>query len=155
MKKKTRKIRWTDLALLPFAICVLFLIALGKLCGLTYKQISVVFNLWIQGAVLVLSALAPSAAAVWQIAHGGSLLWVAALIPLLAYAALAVYGFVKMLKHYHLPFDHAFDLCVMDLQVLAHRWHSTYQMVNIIIFVVFYLLLIGLNLALANYILQF
>lgn len=42
MKKKTRKIRWTDLALLPFAICVLFLIALGKLCGLTYKQIMLI-----------------------------------------------------------------------------------------------------------------
>lgn len=47
-----RKFRWIDLALLPFGLCVLFLLLLGKLFGLTYKQISVVFNLWVQGAVL-------------------------------------------------------------------------------------------------------
>ena len=40
-----RKFRWVDLALLPFGLCVLFLRLLGKLFGLTYKQISVVFNL--------------------------------------------------------------------------------------------------------------
>ena len=55
-----RKFRWIDLALLPFGLCVLFLLLLGKLVGLTYKQISVVFNLWVQGAVLALSGLAPS-----------------------------------------------------------------------------------------------
>ena len=55
----SRKFRWIDLALLPFGLCVLFLLLLGKLFGLTYKQISVVFNLWVQGAVLALSGLAP------------------------------------------------------------------------------------------------
>ncbi len=54
-----RKIRLVDLALLPFGLCVLFLLLLGKLCGLTYKQISVVFNLWLQGGVLMLSGLLP------------------------------------------------------------------------------------------------
>ena len=54
-----RKIRWIDLALLPFGLCVLFLILLGKLFGLTYKQISVVFNLWVQGGLLALSGLIP------------------------------------------------------------------------------------------------
>ena len=52
-----RKFRWIDLALLPFGLCVLFLLLLGKLFGLTYKQISVVFNLWLQGAVLALSGV--------------------------------------------------------------------------------------------------
>jgi hypothetical protein len=46
-----RKFRWIDLALLPFGLCVLFLLLLGKLFGLTYKQISVVFNLWVQGLI--------------------------------------------------------------------------------------------------------
>ena len=49
----SRKLRLVDLALLPFGLCVLFLLLLGKLFGLTYKQISVVFNLWVQGAVFV------------------------------------------------------------------------------------------------------
>lgn len=43
----SRKLRLVDLALLPFGLCVLFLLLLGKLFGLTYKQISVVFNLWV------------------------------------------------------------------------------------------------------------
>ena len=32
-----RKFRWIDLALLPFGLCVLFLLLLGKLFGLTYE----------------------------------------------------------------------------------------------------------------------
>ena len=55
------------LALLPFGLCVLFLLLLGKLFGLTYKQISVVFNLWVQGAVLTLSGLAPLGTTVYRL----------------------------------------------------------------------------------------
>lgn len=32
-----KKFRWIDLALVPFRLCVLFLLLLGKLLGLTYK----------------------------------------------------------------------------------------------------------------------
>lgn len=66
-----RKFRWIDLALLPFGLCVLFLLLLGKLFGLTYKQISVVFNLWVQGAVLALSGLAPFGIAVYKMMVSG------------------------------------------------------------------------------------
>lgn len=47
-----KNFRWIDLALVPFGLCVLFLLLLGKLLGLTYKQISVVFNLWGAGSRL-------------------------------------------------------------------------------------------------------
>ena len=146
-----RKFRFIDLALLPFGLCVLFLLGLGKLWGLTYKQISVVFNLWVQGAALTLSGLAPAAACVYKLAHGGSHLWLAAVIPFLAYAAIYVYGFVRMLRHYHLPFEDAFDLCVEDLQMLSAKWHTTYEMVNLILFVLFFLVLITINMFLAHY----
>ena len=146
-----RKVRFIDLALLPFGLCVLFLLGLGKLFGLTYKQISVVFNLWVQGAVLTLSGLAPAAACVYKLAHGGSHLWMAGVISFMAYAAIYVYGFVRMLRHYHLPFEDAFDLCVEDLQVLSAKWHTTYEMVNLILFVLFFLVLIAINMFLAHY----
>ena len=68
-----RKLRWIDLALLPFGLCVLFLLLLGKLFGLTYKQISVVFNLWVQGAVLALSGLAPFGIAVYKMMESFSM----------------------------------------------------------------------------------
>lgn len=40
-----------------FGLCVTFLLMLGKCCGLNYKQISVAFNLWLQGGVLASSAI--------------------------------------------------------------------------------------------------
>jgi hypothetical protein len=150
-----RKIRWIDLALLPFGLCVLFLLLLGKLFGLTYKQISVVFNLWLQGAVLLLSGLAPATAAFYRLAEDRSWQWLVAAIPTLMYGVAYIYGFAKMLAHYHLPFDDAFDVCVEDLQVLAIRWKTTYQIVNLVIFVLFFLILIGLNVLITHFIIHF
>jgi hypothetical protein len=150
-----RKFRWIDLALLPFMLCVGFLFLLGKLCGMTYKQISVVFNLWVQGAVLMLSGLAPAAAAIYKLATGGSLLWLAVAALLLVYAAVHVFGFVRMLQHYHLPFDRAFDLCVKDLLIWAKKLHTTYEMTNLIIFVLLFLVLIAVNSFIAWYIFNY
>ena len=149
-----RKFRWIDLALLPFGLCVLFLLVLGKLFGLTYKQISVVFNLWVQGAVMTLSGLAPLGVAVYKMMDSFSIGWLVLAIVLALYGIVYVYGFVRMLQHYHLPFDDAFDLCVKDLQLLAKKWHSTYQMVNIIIFVILFLALLGLNILISYYLIS-
>ena len=149
-----KRIRQIDLALLPFQLCVGFLRLLGKAFSLTYIQISVVFNLWLQGAVLTLSGLAPAAAAVYQLCAGGSAFWLAVTIPLLVYAIVYIYGFIRMLHHYHLPFNDAFWLCVKDLEKLAMRWHTTYQMMNLVIFVLLFLVLLGGNIWLAYYITQ-
>ena len=150
-----RRFNWKSVALLPFMLCVGFLLLLGKLCGMTYKQISVVFNLWVQGAVLMLSGLAPAAAAIYKLATGGSLLWLAVAALLLVYAAVHVFGFVRMLQHYHLPFDRAFDLCVKDLLIWAKKLHTTYEMTNLIIFVLLFLVLIAVNSFIAWYIFNY
>jgi hypothetical protein len=146
-----RKFRWIDLALLPFGLCVLFLLLLGKLVGLTYKQISVVFNLWVQGAVLALSGIAPFGVIVYKMLESFSIGWLFLSIIFAIYGMVYVYAFVRMLKHYHLPFNDSFDLCVCDLQWLAKRWHTTYQMVNLLIFVLFYLILLGINFLICYY----
>lgn len=148
------KIRLVDLALLPFGLCVLFLLLLGKLCGLTYKQISVVFNLWLQGVVLMLSGLAPFGIAVYKMMGAFSLWWLLLSAVLLIYGFAYVYAFIKMLQHYHLPFNAAFDLCVDDLQRLAAKWNTTYQMVNLLIFILFYLILLGLNILISYYLMS-
>ena len=140
-----RKFRWIDLALLPFGLCVLFLLLLGKLFGLTYKQISVVFNLWVQGAVLALSGMVPFGVIVYILSESFSMGWLVLSIVFALYGLAYVYAFIKMLKHYHLPFNAAFDLCGDDLQCLAKKWHTTYHMVNLLIFILFYLILLGLN----------
>ena len=140
-----KKLRWIDLALLPFGLCVLFLLLLGKLFGLTYKQISVVFNLWVQGAVLALSGLAPFGIIVYKMSESFSMGWLALSVVFALYGIAYLYGFIIMLKHYHLPFDAAFELCVDDLKKIAVKWHTTYEMVNLIIFIVIYLILLCMN----------
>ena len=147
-----RRINRKSTVLKPFMLCVRFLLLLGKLCGMTYKQISVVFNLWLQGAVLMLSGLAPAAAAIYKLASGSSPIWLAVAALLLVYAAANIYGFVRMLQHYHLPFDRAFDLCVKDLILWAKKWNTTYEAANLIIFVLLFLAFIGMNCFAAYYI---
>lgn len=146
-----RKFRLVDVALLPFGLCVLFLRLLGKLLGLTYKQISVVFNLWVQGAVLTLSGLVPFGIAVYKMMGTFSMGLLVLSVLLALYGIAYLYAFIRMLQHYHLPFNYAFDLCVEDLQRLATKWRTTYKMVNLIIFVVFYLILLGLNVLVCYY----
>ncbi len=80
-----------------------------------------------------------------------SMWWLALSAVLLIYGIAYGYAFIKMLQHYHLPFDAAFDLCVDDLQRLAKKWHTTYQMVNLLIFILFYLILLGLNILICYY----
>ena len=149
-----RKFRWTDLALLPFGLCVLFLLLLGKILGLTYKQISVVFNLWLQGVILALSGLAPFGVAIYKLIESFSVSWMIITIILACYGLVYLYAFLKMLQHYHLPFDDAFDLCVRDLKWYAKKWHTTYYIVNLLIFVLFYLILLGFNAYICNYLIS-
>ena len=146
-----KKLRWIDLALLPFGLCVLFLLLLGKLFGLTYKQISVVFNLWVQGGLLTLSGLAPLMVDVFKMSESFSMGWVVLAIVLALYGFAYVYAFIKMLQHYRLPYDAAFDLCVDDLKRIAVKWHTTYEMVNLIIFILLYLILMCLNVLICLY----
>ena len=149
-----RKFRWTDLALLPFGLCVLFLLLLGKILGLTYKQISVVFNLWLQGAILALSGLAPFGVAIYKLIESFSVSWMIITIILACYGLVYLYAFLRMLQHYHLPFGDAFDLCVRDLKWYAKKWHTTYYIVNLLIFVLFYLILLGFNAYICNYLIS-
>ena len=134
---------------IPFALCVLFLRGLGKCFRLTYEQISVIFNLWIQGGVLVLSGCLPfvqSLMCPFQAPEG--MRWIIRICALF-YALMYLVGFVLMLRHYRLPFNRAFDKCVGDLLHIASVWHCSYHAVNIIIFVILFLLLISLNILLA------
>lgn len=146
------KFRFSDLAALPFVLCVRFLMLLGKLCRLTYEQISVVFNLWLQGGVLTLSAILPAVLSVMLLCRGFSMSRLLLTGLLVLYALVYVWAFVRMLRHYRLPFKRAFDRCVHDLQELARRWRTTYYMVNLLIFVFAFLLLLAVNILLSYWI---
>ena len=57
-----------------FQLCVRFLERLARCTGLSYKQISVVFNIYFQGAVLMLSAFLPLVAIIVTIPSNASCL---------------------------------------------------------------------------------
>jgi len=126
-----------------FRICVLFLEWLGKTFHVTYQQISVYTNLYLQGGILVFSTIPAFTIAIVN----RNLLWI---IICSLYLLLYLLGFVWMLVHYRLPGNvmYAFEQCVNDLLFLAQKLHVTYQQMNIIIFVILFLVLIMVNVVL-------
>jgi hypothetical protein len=135
----------TLLVLIPFGLCASFLLLLGKCLGLSYKQISVIFNLHLQGGLLLLSGALPFLAICWNLANSPSWLLVLAAFFALSYLSIYIVGFIWLVKHYHLPMEYAFDLCVSDLKWVATKWHRSYHAVNLIIFVLWWLSFVGMN----------
>lgn len=142
------------IVLFPFLLCMGFLLLLGKCFGLSYERISVIFNLYVQGGILALSGALPLVATLWTIS-GLTVGWGAILLSItIIYLSIYVVGFIVLLKHYHPPMDKAFNLCVEDLQWVAKKWHISYHAVNLIIFVLWWLTLIGMNILAAYAILK-
>lgn len=133
------------IVLLPFMICVGFLQLLGKIFHLNYKQISVVFNLWVQGVLLLISALIPLGASIWAACLSPSWISILCVVMIVAYASIYVVGSVCLYQHYKGPMEPAFDLCVDDLLKIADKWHVSYYTVNLIIFIFWWLALVGVN----------
>lgn len=132
--------------LIPFGVCVVFLRLLGLISGLSYKHISVIFNLYIQGTVLLLTGWLPCIVGITCATISPSVENIIAIVLGACYGNMYLKGFIWMMKHYKLPMDEAFDLCVDDLRMIAKKWNKSYYTVNIIIFIVWYLALIGINL---------
>lgn len=126
-----------------FKLCVGFLQWLGEATHLTYIEISVVFNLWIQGGLLVLSSALPFGIAVYRCLTDNLRFSVVAFTGISFMIQCA--GFVWVLVHYGINMSRAFDLCVADLLRVAEVWHTSYNMVNIVIFVLGWLAVFGVN----------
>lgn len=130
---------------MPFMLCAGFLLLLGKSLGLSYKHISVIFNLYLQGGLLALSGMMPLIAVIWNMLEHPSTMGLFVLLTAALYASIYVVGFVGLLRHYHLPMDDAFDLCVRDLEGIASKWRISYHAVNLVIFIGWWLALVGVN----------
>lgn len=131
--------------LFPFMICAGFLLLLGKCLGLTYKQISVIFNLYLQGGVLAISGAMPFSIAIWRCIPAIDVLGILILLVCFAYFSIYIVGYIALIKHYHTPMEYAFNLCVTDLQWISKKWKISYHAVNLIIFIVWWLSLVGVN----------
>ena len=109
------------------------------LLGLTYQEFCVIGNIYLQGAICLLAALAPLLLCIrtkqvpwkWLLSGGNALLHLVII--------LLFFG------HYWMPLERAFDLCVQDLNRIGALFGSSYVMVNIIIFVILFVVDLALN----------
>lgn len=124
-----------------FAACCGVMGAVGVAWGLTYKEICVIGNIYLEAGVCVLSALllTRSTIKVYRrdrtIPH--SLLMSAGLL----YGMIYLFVFLLICCHYAMPMEKAFDLCYHELLMLASDWNTTYNNVNYMIFIISFLVL--------------
>lgn len=127
-----------------FSLCVRFLEELGRITGLSYEEISVIFNLHIQGLILMICGTLPLLCAIYHLATTSSINYSALVITGLLFVVHAL-GYTWMLVHYHGPTNLVFEKCKNELQQLAVSWHTTYFAVNIYIFVIGWLVVLGID----------
>lgn len=129
-----------------FDYCCQIMYALGNLLGLSYQEVCVIGNIYVQGALLVATSAVPVWFAFKQKSHYA--LKTVACVNVLCCSALVLYFCFR----YAPPLAASFDRCVEDLKSLAEVWHTTYVVVNIVIFVLWWLASIFSNLLATIYI---
>lgn len=134
-----------NIVLFPFVLCVMFLNILGRCFGMSYKRISVVFNLYIQGAILLVSGCLPFFSSVYRCFV--DLHWTNIIVALSAfiYSILYIAGFYWFIRYYHGDTEMVFYRCVSDLNRIARYWHMSYMAVNLVIFIFLWLGLVVFN----------
>ena len=130
-----------------FHACCDFLRFAAGVCGCTYEEACVFVNLYLQGGILWLLGVV-AAVAGWRslrCAEGRSA--VLARLGLLD-GIVSTVLFVWLLLHYRGGAAAAFDRCVDDLLRLASALGVTYRELNILIFVLGFLCVLVLQIAL-------
>ena len=130
-----------------FDLCCRFMAFVAYVLGLTYEEFCVIGNNYIQGALVVASALWLAAESWRSVRRESS---PAGWTSLIMSGALSLgYGamFYNIVAAYLPPLRVAFDRTVDDLYDLAALWHTTYFHVNIIIYVLAFVAAIGCNAA--------
>ena len=137
-----------------FKFCTSFLLLLGRVFHCSYEKISVIFNLYLQGFLLITSGFLPFfASCVAMITEPSGYHIVLCCITLL-YASIYVVGQYLLLKHYPPRWIPTFNLCMSDLLELGQRLHLSYVVINLLLFVVWWLTIILVNLLLSYFILM-
>ena len=137
-----------------FAACCGVMGAGGVAWGLTYKEICVIGNIYMEAGICLLSALWFSWSTIKifrqrrTVSRG--LFMSAGILYGLAY----LIGFCMICRHYAMPLEKAFDLCYHELIVLASDWHTTYNNVNYLIFILLFLVLTLGNILVASCLLR-
>jgi len=122
-----------------FGACCGCLYGLGLILGLSYKEICVIVNIYLESALCLLSVLWVTWISIQRFMRtrtvGSGVLMVGGIV----YGAVGTVVFIWICNHYDMPMNDAFDLCYQELIQLAKEYHTTYNNVNYIIFIIFFL----------------
>ena len=135
-----------------FEVCCKIMAGLGNLLGLSYKEICVIGNIYLQGGIWVLFTWIPTIVLMRhkQTPLTKKLYFILAL----GYGLIHTMLFIMFCGRYSFPIIDGFDVCVKDLQHIARNYSTTYQAINIYIFVGGWLLSIGWNIMITKLILK-
>lgn len=111
-----------------FGLCCGFMAAVAWVFGLTYVEFCVIGNIYIPSIAIILAA----ANLIRSLVMKHFLLkWLIIIV-----GACQIIGVFVLLHHYYGGFNYAFYQCVKDLNALAKNYDTTYEAVNIFIYIV-------------------
>lgn len=105
---------------------------IGRFLGWDYEKSSVYVCIHLWPLLCVAASLVMLVSAVAT----GYGLWITACT---IYASLNVFGYWAVVKHYYPgTIKEIFELCMTDLLVIAKRWHTSYAVVNLVIYIILF-----------------
>lgn len=132
------------LSILPFTICCRFLYWIGTIFNWTYQETSIYVCIYVWQILLILSTipiLIKSAIKCIKNKKG-----YIALILSICYTALYCYFTVIIFKHYPIfDINYTFNLCVNDLQNLAQYYNVSYEIINVCIYLIGFVIVCWIN----------
>lgn len=133
-----------------FGACCGSLYVLGLTLGLTYKEICVIVNIYLEAALCVLSSLWVTWTCIKSFRSSKTCGRMMLMLAGIAYGLLYLVAFLWICNHYAMPLNDAFDLCYRELIALSKAYHTTYNYVNYFIFILLFLVGTLGNIALAS-----
>lgn len=129
-----------------FSVCCAEMGAVGLAWGLTYKEICVIINIYMEASLCLLATLYLTWTTIRYCVRRKSPVSLIMAIVINAYCVVCLIGFLWICHHYAMPLPDAFDTCVIELRKLARQYHTTYNVVNYMIFIIFFLAHVVINL---------
>lgn len=129
-----------------FLLCCGIMSAFAWVLDLTYKEFCVLGNIYLQITLCLVASIAPLCSVAKSIMKQGTnvqrmLLCVVCIVNLFVHTLL----FMIVCIHYWMPLDDGYDLCYKELNECAAATGLSYEVVNLVIFVILFLADLAFN----------
>lgn len=133
-----------------FGSCCASMGVAGFAWGLTYKEICVIGNLYMQSGIFLFTVVYLTWAIFKRYELRKSIYNRCILTGGVIYLVASFVGFCWVFYHYPLPLEASYDKCYHELVNLTHLYGFSYNNVNYLIFIIFYLAIVLANLILTG-----